>query len=154
MAAGEGSASQLTDPSRKIALGVSTHRGLAAAGDGLGLVSVGEWRYREYSRQCYEQAECGFTHFLLLIAGVRCRFERSLIEMRETEAWLRELWLLRGAPQCLAGLKRELQCRIGLAARTAASTTADVPSARKETPARSTTDVAGTPADWSASPPP
>ncbi|MCX5328203.1 MULTISPECIES: hypothetical protein [unclassified Streptomyces] len=51
--------------------------------------------------------------------------------MRETEAWLRELWLLRGAHQRLAGLKRELQCRIGLAARTAAPTAADVPRARK-----------------------
>jgi hypothetical protein len=57
---------------------------VAAAGYGLGLVSTGERRYREHSRQRHEQTEYGFTHFLLLIAGIRCRFERSLIQMRET----------------------------------------------------------------------
>lgn len=60
----------------------------AAAGDGLGLVGAREWCYREYRCQCHEQAEYGFAHFLLLIAGVRCRLKRPLIQMHDAEAWL------------------------------------------------------------------
>ncbi|MDX3589368.1 hypothetical protein OG920_46130 [Streptomyces europaeiscabiei] len=37
---------------------------MAAAGDGLGLVSSGERHYGDHGRQCHEQTEYGFTHFL------------------------------------------------------------------------------------------
>lgn len=62
--------------------------GPAAVGDGFGLVGAGEGYYGEYRHQCREQSGYGFTHVLLLIAEIRCRFRRSLIQMRETEAWL------------------------------------------------------------------
>lgn len=45
------------------------------------------WR-AEHRCQCHEHAEYSFAHFLLLIAGIRYRLERSLIQMREIEAWL------------------------------------------------------------------
>jgi len=82
---------------------------LAAAGDGLGLVSAGERRYGEHSRQCHEQAEYGFTHFLLLITRnpVPLRAVTDS-DARNRDLVVRELWLLRGAHQRLASLKRKL----------------------------------------------